>query len=58
MVKKQKVSNSACEEHLGAFERNLTFQSHIDSICKKAALKNKKRLAVMLFSQHSLFTAH
>ena len=59
----QNISNSASEKHLGVFfDRTLKFQSHIDSICKKALLKlnaisritpymdfNKKRLAVNAF---------
>ena len=40
MIENQKIHNSACEKLLGVFfNSKLTFQSHIDNICKKAAHK-------------------
>ena len=62
-VEKQTISNIACKKLLGvSFYLKLTFQSHMHSICKKAALKlnvifritpcadfNKKRFALNAF---------
>ena len=62
MIENEKKNNS-CEKLLGVFFANkLTFQSHIDNICKKASQKynaisrikpymdfNKKRLPVNAF---------
>ena len=63
MIEKKQIRNSSCEKLLGVFfDSKLTFQSHIDNICKKASQKlnaisritpymdlNKKRLAVNTF---------
>ena len=63
MIKKKQVRNSSCEKRLGVFfDSKLTFQSHIDNICKKSSQKvnvisritpymdfNTKRLAVNAF---------
>ena len=60
MIENKQIRNSSCEKLLGVFfDSKLTFQSHIDNICKKASQKlnaisritpymdlNKKRLAV------------
>ena len=67
MIENKQIRNSSCEKLLGVFlDSKLTFQSHIDNICKKASQKlnaisritpymdfNKKRLAVNAF-----FMAH
>ena len=40
MIENRKIHNSTCEKLLGVFfDNKLTFQSHIDNICKKAAHK-------------------
>ena len=40
MIKNRQIDNSNCERLLGIFfDIKLTFQSHIDNICKKAAHK-------------------
>ena len=63
MIENKQIRNSSCEKLLGVFfDSKLTFQSHIDNICKKASQKlnaisritpymdfNKKRLAVNAF---------
>ena len=63
MIENEEIRNSSCEKLLGVFfDSKLTFQSHIDNICKKASQKlnasskttphmsfNKKRLAVNAF---------
>ena len=63
MIENEQIRNSSCEKLLGVFfDSKLTFQSHIDNICKKASQKlnaisritpymdfNKKRLAVNAF---------
>ena len=63
MIENKKIGNSSCKKLLGVFfDSKLTFQSHIDNICKKASQKlnaisritpymdfNKKRLAVNAF---------
>ena len=60
MIENKQIRNSSCEKLLGVFfDSKLTFQSHIDNICKKASQRlnaisrttpymdfNKKRLAV------------
>ena len=38
MIENEQIKKSSCEKHLGVFfDSKLTFQSHIDSICKKAS---------------------
>ena len=63
MIENEEICNSSCEKHLGVyFDRNLTFHSHRNNICKKAAQKlnalsrityymdfNKRKLAVNAF---------
>ena len=63
IVKNQKICNSLCEKLLGVrFDSKLTFDAHINDICKKASLKlnalaritpymdlNKKRLLLNAF---------
>ena len=63
MIENKQIRNSSCEKLLGVFfDSKLTFQSHIDNICKKASQKlnaisritpymdlNKKRLAANAF---------
>ena len=63
MIENKQIRNSSCEKLLGVFfDSKLTFQSHIDNICKKASQKlnaisritpymdfNKKRLTVNAF---------
>ena len=63
MIENKQTRNSSCEKLLGVFfDSKLTFQSHIDNICKKTSQKlnaisritsymdfNKKRLAVNAF---------
>ena len=63
MIENKQIRNSYCEKLLGVFfDSKLTFQSHVDNICKKASQKlkaisritpymdlNKKRLAVNAF---------
>ena len=63
MIENKEIRNSSCEKHLGVFfDSKLTFQTHIDNICKKSSQKlnaisritpymdfNKKRLAVNAF---------
>ena len=63
IVENQIIDNSKCEKLLGVkFDYKLTFNAHIDDICKKAGLKlnalsriapymdfNKKRLLVNVF---------
>ena len=63
IVKNQTIDNSTCEKLLGVkFDYKLTFNTHIDDICKKAGLKlnalsriapymvfKKKRLLVNVF---------
>ena len=63
MIENEQIRNSSCEKLLGVFfDSKLTFQSHIDNICKKASQKlnarskitphmsfNKKRSAVNAF---------
>ena len=40
MMENRQIHNSTCEQLLGVFfDSKLTFQSHIDNICKKAAHK-------------------
>ena len=40
MIENRQIYNSTCEKLLGVFlDSKLTFQSHIDNICKKAAQK-------------------
>ena len=40
MIKNKQIRNSSCEKILGVFfDGKLTFQSHIDNICKKASQK-------------------
>ena len=40
MIENEQISNSSCEKLLGVFfVSKLTFQSHIDNICKKASQK-------------------
>ena len=67
IVENQKICNSPCEKLLGVrFDSKLTFDAHINDICKKADLKlnalamitpymdlNKKRLSLnaLLMSQ-------
>ena len=37
MIENEEITNSSCEKLLGLFfDIKLTFQSHIDNICKKA----------------------
>ena len=62
-VENQKICNSPCEKLLGVrFDSKLTFDAHINDICKKAGLKlnalaritpymdlNKKRLLLNAF---------
>ena len=68
IVENQIADNSKCEKLLGVkFDYKLTFNAHIDDICKKAALKlnalsriapymdfNKKRLLVNEFFMSEL----
>ena len=63
MIENKQIRNSSCEKLLGLFfDSKLTFQSHVDNICKKASQKlnaisritpymdlNKERLAVNAF---------
>ena len=63
MIENKQIRNSSCEKLLGVFfDSKLTFQSHIDNICKKESQKinaisritpymdrNKKILAVNAF---------
>ena len=64
MIEKKQIRNSSCEKLLGVyFDSKVTFQSHIDNICKKASQKlnaisritpytdfnKKKRLTVNAF---------
>ena len=40
MLENKQISNNSCEKLLGVFfDSKLTFQSHIDNICKKATRK-------------------
>ena len=40
MIENEQISNSSCEKLLGVFfDSKLTFQLHIDNICKKASQK-------------------
>ena len=69
MIENEETRNSSCEKLLGVFfDSKLTFQSHIDNICKKASQKlnaisritpymdfNKKRLAVNAFFMVGVF---
>ena len=63
MIENEQIRNSSCERVLGVlFDSKLTFQSHMDNICKEASQKlnaisritpymhfNKKRLTVNAF---------
>ena len=63
MIENEEIRNSSCEKFLGVFfDSKLTFQPHIDNICKKAPQKlnaisritphmdfNKKRSAINAF---------
>ena len=38
MIENEQIRNSSCEKLLGVFfDNKLTFQSHLDNICKKAS---------------------
>ena len=40
MTENEQISNISCEKVLGvSFDSKLTFQAHIDNICKKASQK-------------------
>ena len=40
IIESKQIRNSSCEKLLGVFfDSKLTFQSHIDNICKKASQK-------------------
>ena len=68
MIENRQIHNSTCEKLLGVFfDSKLTFQSHIDNICKKAAHKlnaisritpymdfNKRKLVVNAFFSSQL----
>ena len=70
MIGNLQIHKSTCEKFLGVFfDSNLTFQSHIDSICKKAVHKlnaisrvtpymdlSKGKLVVNAFFHHNLTT--
>ena len=70
MIENRQIHNSTCEKLLGVFfDSKLTFQSHMDNICKKATHKsnaisritlymdfNKRKLVVNAFFHHNLTT--